>query len=227
MAGHADDGTESASIIKPAPGCDRLTDRAYDWLVSPPCTSRPVQSKRLALKKEPSSSSRERERRALASRFLSHFLGDLRQRLHVGHIEDLGGNVIKAKSEESRETRTDNLHAVWDSAVRRAGLTIIQDAHDLNAEITATEATQCATFTIADWASESEALARQKAYVKLDGTDVQQNDFLNDAYFAPAIATAKQRIKQAGVRLAMLIEAAAAGTMPEHLLEGDAVTVSC
>jgi nuclease S1 len=171
------------------------------------------------LAKPPSSSSRERERRALALRFLSHFVGDLHQPLHVGHIEDLGGNKISVKFTLNGQTKTDKLHAVWDSAVlRRAGLTTIQDAHDLNVEITAAEATQWATFAIADWATESEALARQKAYVKSDGSEVQENDFLDDAYFTPAIQTVKQRIKQAGVRLAMLIEAAAAGTMPAHLL---------
>jgi hypothetical protein len=39
------------------------------------------------------------------------------------------------------------------------------------------------------------------------------------AYFTPAIDVVKVQIKKAGVRLAMLIEAAAAGTMPEHLLK--------
>jgi hypothetical protein len=137
----------------------------------------------------------------------------------VGHIEDLGGNKITVKFTLNGQTKTDKLHAVWDSAVlRRAGLTTIQDAHDLNVEITAAEATQWATFAIADWATESEALARQKAYVKSDGSEVQENDFLDDAYFTPTIQTVKQRIKRAGVRLAMLIEAAAAGTMPDHLL---------
>jgi hypothetical protein len=169
--------------------------------------------------KEPGDSSRERERRALALRFLSHFVGDLHQPLHVGHIEDLGGNLITVKFIENGQTRTDKLHAVWDSAVlRRAGLTIA-DAHALNAEITATEATQWATFTIADWATESEALARQRAYTKPDGTQVQDGDSLDDAYFTPAIDTVKVQIKKAGVRLAMLIDAAAAGTLPANLLK--------
>jgi hypothetical protein len=88
----------------------------------------------------------------------------------------------------------------------------IADAHALNAEITATEATQWATFTIADWATESEALARQHAYTKPDGTQVHDNDVLDDAYFAAAIDVVKIQLKKAGVRLAMLIEAAAAGT---------------
>jgi hypothetical protein len=104
------------------------------------------------------------------------------------------------------------------AVLRRAGLTTIQDAHDLNAEITATEATQWATFTIADWATESEEFARTRAYAKPDGTQVQDNDFLDDAYFTPAMEAVRLQIKRGGVRLAMLIEAAAAGTLPPHLL---------
>jgi nuclease S1 len=137
----------------------------------------------------------------------------------MSHIEDLGGNLITVKFTENGQTRTDKLHAVWDSAVlRRAGLTIA-DAHALNTEITATEATQWATFTIADWATESEALAREHAYTKPDGTQVQDNDLLDDAYFAPAIGAVKLQIKRGGVRLAMLIDAAAAGTLPANLLK--------
>jgi hypothetical protein len=121
---------------------------------------------------------------------------------------------------EHRAKFGDTIHAVWDSAVlRRAGLTTIADAHAVKAEITATEVTQWATFTIADWATESEGLPRQHAYTKPDGTQVHDNDFLNDAYFAPAIDAVKLQAKRAGVRLAMLIEAAAAGTLPAHLLK--------
>jgi hypothetical protein len=42
-------------------------------------------------------------------------------------------------------------------------------------------------------------------------------DCLDDAYFAPAIDAVKLQAKRAGVRLAMLIETAAAGTLPAHL----------
>jgi hypothetical protein len=48
---------------------------------------------------------------------------------------------------------------------------------------------------------------------------VQDNDFLDDAYFASAIDAVKLQIKKAGVRLAMLIDAAAAGTLPANLLK--------
>ena len=46
--------------------------------------------------------------------------------------------------------------------------------------------------------------------MKPDGTAVQDNDLLDDAYFTPAIDTVKVPTKEAGVRVAMLIEAAAA-----------------
>ena len=48
---------------------------------------------------------------------------------------------------------------------------------------------------------------------------MQDNDALDDAYFAPAIDAAKLQITRGGVRLAMLIEAAAAGTLPANLLK--------
>ena len=75
----------------------------------------------------PPGSSREKERRVLAVRFLGHFVGDLHQPLHVGFAEDLGGNTIKVKwkiGATSATTSTD-LHAVWDNQIlKRAGMTI-------------------------------------------------------------------------------------------------------
>jgi len=58
-----------------------------------------------------------------------------------------------------------------------------------------------------------------EVYTKPDGTAVTDRDTLDDAYFAAATADVKLQLKRAGVRLATLIEAAAAGTMPEHLLK--------
>jgi hypothetical protein len=140
--------------------------------------------------------------------------------LHVGFIKDLGGNLITVKFKENGQTRTSNLHAVWDSAIlKRAGLTTPADADALNAEITPAEAAQWATLAIVDWATEAHAVARQHGYTKPDGTRVQADDFLDDDYFAAAIEDVKLQVKRAGVRLATLIEAAAAGTLPEHLLK--------
>jgi hypothetical protein len=111
---------------------------------------------------QPSSSSREKERRVLALRFLGHFVGDLHQPLHTGFTEDLGGNRIDVHFVDANgHQQTDNLHAVWDGQVlRRAGLITMADADTLNAEITTTQASQWAMLSIADWAAEAHDLAR-------------------------------------------------------------------
>uniref|UniRef100_A0A453D721 Aspergillus nuclease S1 n=1 Tax=Aegilops tauschii subsp. strangulata TaxID=200361 RepID=A0A453D721_AEGTS len=45
--------------------------------------------------------------------FLAHFVGDVHQPLHCGHVDDLGGNTIKLRWYK----RKSNLHKVWDSDV--------------------------------------------------------------------------------------------------------------
>jgi hypothetical protein len=111
-----------------------------------------------------STSSRERERRVLALRFLGHFVGDLHQPLHVGFAEDLGGNRINVLWDTGPSNISKNLHSVWDSEIlRRAGLTSqTQDGPVLNAEITQAELNQWRNFNIAQWAEESFALARTR-----------------------------------------------------------------
>jgi hypothetical protein len=128
-----------------------------------------------------STSSRERERRVLALRFLGHFVGDLHQPLHVGFAEDLGGNRINVLWDTGPSNISKNLHSVWDSEIlRRAGLTSqTQDGPILNAEITQAELTQWRNFNIAQWAEEPFVLARTRAYAKHDGTSVMDGDLLS------------------------------------------------
>ncbi len=50
--------------------------------------------------------------RVEALKFITHFMGDIHQPLHVGRIEDHGGNTIQVNY-QGRDT---NLHALWDSS---------------------------------------------------------------------------------------------------------------
>jgi hypothetical protein len=163
---------------------------------------------------------RERERRVLALRFLGHFVGDLHQPLHVGFAEDIGGNSIDVKWNTGTTTVDRTLHSVWDSAIlQRAGLTDqVDDGRALNKEITAAELAAWQDFDIAKWAGESFAAARATAYTKPDGTRVQDNDTLSTPYFNAAQPVAREQLKRAGVRLAHLINAAAAGTLPKNMI---------
>lgn len=48
-----------------------------------------------------------------ALKFLVHFVGDLHQPMHLGRLEDLGGNKVSMKW----FGRSTNLHAVWDGQI--------------------------------------------------------------------------------------------------------------
>ena len=129
-------------------------------------------------------SSREKERRVLALRFLGHFVGDLHQPLHVGDAEDLGGNRIDVTWNTGMGTIDSQLHRVWDSQImQRAGITTLADGTALNAEITAAELTAWQTFGIAGWAEESFALARSHAYTQPGGAPVIDGTALSTPYF--------------------------------------------
>src|SRR5689334_18858800 len=55
----------------------------------------------------------ERGRRGPALKFLTHYVGDIHQPLHIGCKKDKGGNSIEVQL-FSRRT---NLHAVWDDGI--------------------------------------------------------------------------------------------------------------
>ena len=159
---------------------------------------------------------REKGRQAEALRFLGHFVGDLHQPLHVSNAEDRGGNSI-AVTWFGHPT---NLHKVWDGLIaERGGLTIQDDAIALVAGITDAERQLWATFDVVGWARESFQRARQVAYVQPDGTHVIHGTPLDESYFAWALPVVREQLKKAGVRLALLINAAADGTLPPNLLQ--------
>jgi hypothetical protein len=169
------------------------------------------------------SGGRERERRVLALRFLGHIVGDLHQPLHVAFAEDLGGNLIQVRwrTGNGNETTNTNLHSVWDGDIsRRAGWTINprNTAMTLNGQITAAQAAAWGVLDPEAWAAESFALSLATAYRKPDGSRVQPNETLGDAYFAAARPVLETQLKKAGVRLAALLNAAAAGTLPPRLV---------
>jgi len=57
------------------------------------------------------------------------------------------------------------------------------------------------------------------AYRQPDGTDVIHGTPLEEPYFAKALPVVKEQLKKAGVRLALLMNAAADGTLPPNLLQ--------
>ncbi len=153
--------------------------------------------------------------RAEALKFLAHFVGDLHQPLHAGRPEDLGGNHVKVDFFGRRTQAGDslNLHTIWDSSILDWAHLIWPDsALALNAEITPKEATVWEAGTVLDWTNESYRASEEVVYRLPAGNRVDQ------AYAARAIVLARNALKRAGVRLAGLLNAIAAGRfVPDSL----------
>ena len=136
------------------------------------------------------------EKRADALRFLIHFVADLHQPLHVGRAEDRGGNLIELEWFGEPQ----NLHQVWDSGVMgRRGLSVKKWVRDLD-QANPEQAARWRRSGPRDWAAESQAV-RAQVYRVGDGK-------LGRAYYEANLPVVRERLAQAGVRLAALLEKA-------------------
>lgn len=143
--------------------------------------------------------------------FLSHFVGDVHQPLHVGFTGDLGGNTIIVRWYR----RKTNLHHVWDTMIIDSALKTFYQS-DLSQMIQAIQRNitdgwsndvpswgDCAsnkTVCPDPYASESIKLACKYAY-----RNATPGSTLADDYFLSRLPIVEKRIAQAGVRLASIL----------------------
>ena len=123
---------------------------------------------------------------------LVHLVGDVHQPLHVGLAEDRGGNDVKVEffGESS------NLHRVWDSQlIDHQGLSYTEWGNHINRGVDKLQVVDWQNSTVREWAAESQVL-RTKCY------DFGERDNLKYEYIYRHIGTVEQRLEQAGVRLA-------------------------
>jgi hypothetical protein len=156
---------------------------------------------------DPGGSGSLQVRRANALKFVGHFVGDLHQPVHVGYAHDRGANDINVDFYGEADQR---LHAVWDFHIPdRMGLydAPIATAHALNASITDAEAAEWSDFDVVGWSRESYEIVKELVY------DIPADGRIGDDYFDRAAPLVEMRFKQAGVRLAYLLNHAAAGTL--------------
>ncbi len=126
---------------------------------------------------------------------LVHLVGDLHQPLHVGLAEDRGGNSIDVKwfGEET------NLHHVWDgSLIDFQELSYTEFGNHINRGIKKSQVKSWQATTVRDWAHESQDL--RKACYQFD-----EDAYLSYDYNFAHIKTIEQRLLQAGIRLAGLL----------------------
>ena len=140
-----------------------------------------------------------REQRAQALKFVVHFVGDAHQPLHAGRAADKGGNDFQT----NYEGKGGNLHRVWDSGLLASAN---QDEPELLSTIRALPAPTADNAAAlppasADWAKQSCAIVLRSGFYP-------PSPKLETRYYDTYRPLAEQQIRQAGVRLARLLNAA-------------------
>lgn len=164
-----------------------------------------VVSKILEFQKAIADPSAPRQKRQEALKYLVHFVQDMHQPVHVGHRADRGGNDLQVQFFD----KGSNLHRVWDSdLLEHANLARSQYTQALEKQITPDRAAEWSRGSVEDWANESLQFAR-KAYTQPGTTgELRKGAKLGQPYYEANLPLAEQRIEQAGVRLASLLNAA-------------------
>jgi hypothetical protein len=179
------------------------------------------------------------ENRAMALRFLIHFVGDLHQPLHATSNDDRGGNCVPVKylrrnPREHNGNYSPNLHHIWDTEIVERDMqgADSQEYADLLETRFANSFAEWEKLgvNVNDWALESHAQAVKTVYgalpVKISAEpDVPVKTCADDnnigqrmlnkhiavdaSYQNVAAQTAEKRLAQAGLRVAMLLNGAA------------------
>jgi len=160
-------------------------------------------------KAELSSAGTPEAEKLLALKFLLHFVGDVHQPLHSADDHDRGGNE-KFVLFAHRSTCMP-LHAHWDTTlVQRLGRNFDQIGGNLANEF-ATKRSTWMSGEPADWAQESFNVARDVAYrlpPNVPNERGQQCSELTPQYEDQALATAREQLAKAGMRLALTLNQA-------------------
>lgn len=146
--------------------------------------------------------------RLVALKFLGHLVGDIHQPLHAGYASDRGGNDIHACIPGDEDT---NLHAVWDGFIvnRRLaalGLDWRSYGERLHADIHPVERAAWRELDPRVWANESYALTEDEAYEDVDREAGATSGCYGEEFVLRHLETTERRLKQAGVRLAALLD---------------------
>jgi len=144
--------------------------------------------------------------------WVSHFVGDIHQPLHVAHPDMHGGNSTQVLFFGQSE----KAHWVWDTGlITKLELpfrvpadrdddaeeeTLWQDlSYSLWSELTPEQVKAWqSNLSPKDWANETFAVAKQQAFLKA-------NDTVDAGYVTSRTATLRQQLQRAGVRLAAVL----------------------
>lgn len=179
-------------------------------------------------------------KRAEALRYVIHFVGDLHQPLHDTTNADEGGNCVPVKylrrnPRQHNHSYSPNLHGLWDSAILERdaeGADPAEYAETIEALFSSDiEAWQKAGIHVDDWVWEGFGLAESVVYGELtpkiaiepnvpvhscaDDNNIgdrlfRQKIAAGEPYQEKAVPVIEKRLVEGGVRLAMMLNEAAA-----------------
>jgi hypothetical protein len=218
------------------PRGERQRKRLDQYCGEKGCVTRAI-AEQLAILKNPAASG---IKRAEALRYIIHFVGDLHQPLHAITNADEGGNCVPVKyfRREPREHSnhySPNLHAIWDTAILERdmeGADPGEFAEHLEEVFSSrVDAWQNAGVHLDDWVWESFDDAEKNVYAPLVPAIAVEPDvpvhsctddnhigtrLLNlhvaagEAYQRQGAPVVEQRVAQAGIRLALILNESAA-----------------
>jgi|CXWL01.1.fsa_nt_gi hypothetical protein len=140
-----------------------------------------------------------RERRAMALKFVVHFVGDIHQPLHAGDAADRGGNLLQI----SYRGEGWNLHRVWDALLIQS-LDLDWPAYAQRLQATPAERSLSRALSVTEperWAEESCRITRRRGFYP-------QRHRIQDNYLESKRPLADQRLRLAGARLAQVLNEA-------------------
>jgi len=160
----------------------------------------------------------------LSLKLLGHWVGDMHQPLHVSFQDDRGGNFIHKKD----DLDGGNIHSIWDSTIieQRVGKNYVQIAAKLGGQITNRQRERWRFDAPVTWANESyqitiapttEYCTQQQGAcwysadnLMIDNGERKRELVASERYLTAHKETVELRLKQAGVRLAALLDSALA-----------------
>jgi hypothetical protein len=149
--------------------------------------------------------SRTIQERRLALRFVVHLVEDVHMPLHVGDNHDRGGNDTQVRWFEFGS----NMHRVWDTQmIEKTANTEDAWLNKLRELDSESIRLKWMSGTVEDWATESLLLARAAYLIPGTGAPIKSGQELGDPYHTANLPSVRQRLAQAGVRLAWVLNQA-------------------
>lgn len=128
-------------------------------------------------------------------KFLVHLIGDLHQPMHVGRLEDKGGNDIQVQW----FGRGSNLHRMWDSNMIDDYGMSFTELSDTLPKLTKLQLKELQKGTVYDWVEESQDIAN-KLY-----ESVENGEKIGYQYSYKWWGTVESQLQKGGIRLAVVL----------------------